>query len=275
MLPDHTITETGSIDSSTLTACCAAVYESDWARLLLGDSFHPGGLALTERLGVMLALSPSDTVLDIAAGNGTSAIYLAQRFGCRVVGLEYGADAVARARGAATEAGLQGQVEFRQGDAENLPFDSDSFDAAICECAFCTFTDKTQAAMEFARVLVPGGRLGLSDLTREGQLPAELDSLLAWIACIADARPAATYVAYLEAAAFAVRAVEVHDDALAQTVAEARKRLLGAQLLLGIKQIELPGVDFSEAQRIARSAAEAVRQGRLGYAVITAVREER
>jgi arsenite methyltransferase len=55
-------------------ACCAALYESDWARLLLGDSLHPGGLALTERLGSLLGLGPGDRVLDVACGPGTSAL---------------------------------------------------------------------------------------------------------------------------------------------------------------------------------------------------------
>src|SRR5260370_41659650 len=73
-----------------LKACCAAVYASDWARLLLGESFHPGGLALTERLGTLLDLGPGKRVLDIAAGQGSSAIFLAQRFGCEVIGAEYG-----------------------------------------------------------------------------------------------------------------------------------------------------------------------------------------
>src|SRR5205823_12263086 len=67
-----------------LKSCCANLYETDVARLLLGDSFHPGGLALTERLGQLLRLCPDDVVLDVAAGRGTSAVHLAKLFGCRV-----------------------------------------------------------------------------------------------------------------------------------------------------------------------------------------------
>ncbi len=51
---------------------------------LLGESFHPGGAALTERLGQLLALTPESRVLDAASGKGTSAVLLAQRFGCTV-----------------------------------------------------------------------------------------------------------------------------------------------------------------------------------------------
>lgn len=71
--------------------CCADLYASDWAKLLLGESFHPGGLELTERIGVLLRLGPDSRVLDVAAGRGTSAVFLAQRFGCRVMGVDYSA----------------------------------------------------------------------------------------------------------------------------------------------------------------------------------------
>ena len=74
---------------STLKQCCAAVYESDAARLLLGESFHPGGTRLTERLGQIVKLTPQARVLDVAAGKGTSATFLAARFGCEVVGIDF------------------------------------------------------------------------------------------------------------------------------------------------------------------------------------------
>ena len=113
-----------------LKTCCATLYASDWARLLLGNSFHPGGLALTERLGTLLDLQPNQRVLDVAAGRGASAIALAQRFGCTVVGAEYAATTVAEANRLAMEAGLADRVRFEQGDAEQLPFADGTFDAA-------------------------------------------------------------------------------------------------------------------------------------------------
>lgn len=255
-----------------IKACCAAVYESDWARLLLGDTFHPGGLALTEQLGSLIGLGPGQRVLDVAAGVGTSAIFLAERFGNEVVGIDYGRESVAVANAAAAEAGLTNQVRFELGDAERLPFEANSFDAVICECAFCTFPNKTKAALEIARVLRPGGRLGLSDLTRSGPLPAELEGLLAWITCIADAQPVERYVDYLEAAGLTVDQIEIRDDALSQTVAGVRAKLLGAEVLVRLEKIDLPGADFQQARIIARSAAEAVREGRLGYALLVANR---
>lgn len=254
-------------DGAQLKACCAAAYESEFARLLLGDSLHPGGLALTGRLGELLDLRPGQRVLDVAAGSGESAIFMAKRFGCEVRGVDFGADQVAQASQRAAD--VAPLVTFEQGDAERLPFPGEAFDAAICECAFCTFPDKRAAAGEFARVLKTGGRLGLSDLTRSGPLPAELEGLLAWIACIADARPAAEYVAYLEEAGFTGVTVEPHDEALAHMVREIQGKLLSAELMVKLKKLDLPGADFDQAKGLARAAADAVRSGLLGYSLIT------
>jgi arsenite methyltransferase len=251
-----------------LRACCAALYESDWARLVLGDSFHPGGLALTERLGALLELGLDCRVLDLAAGKGTSAIFLAQHFGCRVVGLDYSAKNMAEAVAAAERAGVGEQVQFRQGDAEGLPFGDGEFDAVICECAFCTFPDKHAAAAEFARVLRPDGRVGLSDLTRAGQLPDELSSLFAWIACLADAQPVGQYTAYLEGAGFTTESVESHDITLQELVGDIRDKLLGAEFLVKLKKLDQRGIDFKQARQLARAAAQSLREGKLGYALI-------
>lgn len=258
--------------TETLKQCCARLYESDLAKLLLGDSFHPGGLKLTEQLGTLLGLTPQSRVLDIASGLGASALFLAERFGCEVLGIDYSSQNVEQADAAAVAKGAYARVRFQIGDAERLPVEDASFDAVICECAFCTFPDKAAAAHEFARVLRKGGRVGLSDLTRGPVLPRELDSLLAWIACIADAQSIDGYVQYLSGAGFRVEHIGQQDEALLEMVHQVRMKLLGAEIMVGLKKLDLPNIDFPAAKRMAQAALNAIQQGSLGYAIICAAK---
>lgn len=258
--------------SADVKACCATLYESDFARLLLGDSFHPGGLRLTERLGEKLGLGTGAKVLDVASGKGESAIFLAQHFGCEVVGIDFGSENVRQAHARAEAAGVGHLVRFQHGDAELLDFPDASFDAVLCECAFCTFPDKREAAGEFARVLRPAGKVGLSDLTRLAELPQELRGLLAWVACIADARPVEEYIGYLEAAGIGNVEVETHDEALAEMVRNIQGKLLGVELMSKLQKVPMEGIDFTEAKQLAAAAADAVRVRKLGYALVVGQR---
>jgi len=253
-----------------LKSCCAAVYQSEFARLLLGDSFHPGGQRLTARLGDQLGLRPGLRVLDVASGKGESAIFLAGQFGCHVVGVDFGPENVREANTRATATQVAHLVSFVEGDAEHLDFPQASFDAVICECAFCTFPDKRAAASEFARVLRSCGGVGLSDLTRSGPLPEDLQGLLAWIACIADARPVEDYAIYLEAAGFGGTTIEPHNNALAEMVRDVQGRLLGIELMVRLKKLDLPGADFEQAKQFARAASKAIQHGLLGYSLLVA-----
>lgn len=252
--------------------CCANLYQSDLAHYLLGDSFHPGGLATTRRLGEMLALNPSRRVLDVACGKGTTAVFLAQEFGCQVTGIDYGPKNIDAARALAEVEQLKDRVQFERSDAEILPFADESFDALICECAFCTFPEKALAAAEFFRVLCPGGHVGISDLTRVEVLPSELDGLLAWIACIGDAQTVESYLTYLRNARFSVDHIERHDTALRQMVDQIRVKLLGAEIMTGLNKLQLPGVDLGAAKRMASSAIAAIKQGQLGYVLLGATK---
>lgn len=245
--------------------CCAAAYASAAARFLLGDSFHPGGPALTSRLAQALRVGLGQTVVDVASGPGTSAIQLARETGCDVVGVELSAESVRAATQVAQEAGLGTRVRFLQGDAEALPLADGSVDGALCECALCTFPDKQAAAGELARVLRSGGRVAISDITaRTAELPAELTSLQAWVACIADARPLEEIAALLEQAGLAIELVEPHDEALAAMLARVRARLRLARFLS--PDAARRGLELVDAARAALD------QGVLGYGIVVARR---
>jgi ubiquinone/menaquinone biosynthesis C-methylase UbiE len=252
--------------------CCAAFYGSDLARLLLGDSFHPGGTHLTYRLGQLTQLTRDSRVLDVAAGRGTSAFHLAQSFGCEVVGVDLSEGNVKLASEEASIRGVANLVSFRLADAEKLPFNAHTFDAIVCECAFCTFPNKQIAAGEFSRVLKPEGRLGVSDLTKTADPLPELDGLLSWIACIGDAQPVESYVEILKRATFTVAHIEDHSHALTEMVRQIKGKLLGAEIAAGLKKFEFPNMNFSDAKRFSQATLSAVKNGKLGYAVIGAVK---
>jgi arsenite methyltransferase len=261
-------------EQNQVKQCCATLYESDWTRFLLGDSFHPGGLQLTGQLGRMLGLNPASRVLDAACGKGTSAIFLAKEFGCEVFGIDYGEQNVEAARSLARTEQLESRVQFERSDAESLPFSDESFDAVICECAFCTFPDKASAAREFLRVLRRGGQVGISDLTRQDVLSEELHGLLAWIACIADAHTIEDYVAFLRGAGFSKGSIKERNDVLEEMATQVRLKLLGAEIMTGLNKLQLPGIDLGGAKRMANSAMTAVKQGQLGYALICATKPD-
>jgi len=257
----------------TLKQCCAAAYDHDAVRMLVGDTLHPGGAQLTERLGRILNLGPGARVLDVASGRGDGTLVLAARFGCEVVGLDFGQRNVEAAIKEARKLGLADKVAFYCGDAERLPFADETFDAVVCECALCTFPDKPAAVAEFARVLKPGGWVGISDLTRSGPLPRELEGVAAWIACVADARPVDDYRALLAGAGLAIGETEAHDRALVDFVAAIRSRLFATEIMIGLKKLQLPDIDLATIKDVVRCALAAAKAGTLGYAIVTAAKD--
>jgi ubiquinone/menaquinone biosynthesis C-methylase UbiE len=250
--------------------CCASFYGSGAARYLLGESFHPGGIDLTLELAGMLRLGAESSVLDVASGKGTSAFAIADRFGCRVTGVDLSDANVLESTAEAHRRGLSSRVRFVVGDAEGLPFPSGSFDAVLCECAFCTFPDKGKAALEFARVLRPGGRVGMSDLTRTADPLPELSGLLSWIACIGDAQPVARYADWLASARFTIMASVERDACLSRLVEQVRGKLLLSEIMIGLKKLQLPGLDIGQAKDFASAAERAVKRKQLGYALLVA-----
>ena len=259
--------------SDEIKSCCAKFYQSAAVRMLLGDVFHPGGLALTHHLGEAIGLTPDSHVLDVACGRGASAVHLAEQFGCHVTGVDYGAENVAAAEALAADSGVAHRAAFRQGDAERLPFEGGTFDAVVSECSFCTFPDKAAAAREFVRVLQPGGRLGLTDMTLDGRLPEDIPNLLAWVSCVAGAGTVEDYVGTLSAAGLCNFVIEDQQDALLEMVTDVRRKLLGAEIAVKLGKLNLGNVDLREGKRLARRAVDLIESGTVGYALIAARKE--
>ncbi len=256
-------------------ACCAALYSHEAIRLLLGETLHPGGLGLTGRLAELLRLGSADHVLDVAAGFGTSALFLARTVGCRVDGLDLSHPNLACAGRSAKEAGLNRAVHFSAGDADALPYGDGVFDAVLSECAFCTFPDKRKVAREIFRVLAPGGRLGLADVTlRPEALPDDLRGVLLQAACLSDARTAEGYRGLLAEAGFDRFSMEEHPEAVSALLEQIRARLLLARLASLSGQQRFNGVDLEAVEAVVTQAEELVRDGVIGYVLLVGERSD-
>ncbi|MGH9110830.1 MAG: methyltransferase domain-containing protein [Acidimicrobiales bacterium] len=135
-------------------------------------------------------LSPGDVVLDIGCGGGIDTILAARRVGPegRVVGLDMLPEMCDRARAAAQEAGTQAWCEFQHGLMEDIPLPDASIDVVISNGVINLSPRKGRALAEIARVLKPGGRFCVADLTVDDDLPSEvLTSGAAWAGCISGA----------------------------------------------------------------------------------------
>jgi len=250
----------------SVKACCARVYASDAASYLLGETFHPGGSALTDELVQALDVAAGQIVVDIASGPGTSAHRVAAATGCTVVGVDIAQTAAPSSVSAHTEIG---RVRFVCGDAEALPFADASADGALCECAFCLFPDKRTAAREIARVLRRGARLALSDVTGDpARLPPVLRSLDAHVACLAEALPLDSIAAHLTEAGLTVERIHRRDDVIVPLLERIGARLRFARLVGGT-----PLAEVSErAEQLLAAAWDAFRAGSIGYGVVVARR---
>ena len=166
-----------------MVACCSTVYGSPLAELLVGDSFHPGGLESTRDLLRSSRIGPGARLLDVGCGLGSSAQVAASEFGFRVDGVDASGAVIARAKARAADARLQ----WSTAGLPDLPFDDDTFDAVLAECVLST-VDRPAALTEIARVLRPGGALLLSDVVVEGEpMPGLGLRMIGAALCVTDA----------------------------------------------------------------------------------------
>lgn len=142
------------------------------------EILHPGGLETTKELAGLCHIGKDSMVLDIASGTGESACYLVKNFGCKLSGVDVSSYMVERARKKSAENGLD--IYFERGDAHNLSFGDNTFDAVISECTTCIL-DKEKAIIEMVRVAKPGGYVGIHDICWADGTPESHKSKLAEI----------------------------------------------------------------------------------------------
>jgi arsenite methyltransferase len=121
-------------------------------------------------------LQPGQVVLDIGSGGGVDTILAARRVGPegKAVGLDILEAMCERARRHAAEAGVEGWTEFLRGEMEDVPLPDESIDVVVSNGVLNLSARKSRALAEIFRVLGPGGRICMADLTVEGELPPEI-----------------------------------------------------------------------------------------------------
>jgi len=180
-------------------------------------------------------LNPGEVVLDLGSGGGIDVILSAKRVGPS--GVAYGVDMtdemLALARKNAAEAGVA-NVHFLKGVIEAVPLPAESVDVVISNCVINLSTNKAAVLTEIARVLKPGGRVGVSDVVAEDDLtPEQRAARGSYVGCIAGALSRREYTAGLEAAGF--------EDVTVEFTHEVAEGMHGA-IVKGVKKRGLPAI---------------------------------
>ena len=128
------------------------------------DEFHIRGRAATLELALAVGLGSTNRVLDIGSGIGGTSRCLAKEFGCRVTGIDLTDEYCQVASMLTAKVGLDELIDYRQGDATNLPFEDNEFDVVWTAHVAMNIPDKRRLYSEMYRVLKPGGTLAIYDV---------------------------------------------------------------------------------------------------------------
>jgi len=163
---------------------------------------RPSRLKLIADAVGIAGLSDTNTLLEVGCGNGVAAVFLSQKYGCNVVGIDSSERMIALAAKQAEAERLAYNVKFLVADAVNLPFPDSMFDTIICEAVFSTLVDKERAAKEFRRVLRSGGKLLILDFVLRKEIKKELQSQVSFLPCLARTRQLEGYIRLFEQVGF-------------------------------------------------------------------------
>ena len=156
-------------------------------------------------------LHPGEVVLDLGSGGGIDVLLSARRVGPsgKAYGLDMTDDMLTLAKRNAAEARVS-NVEFLKGQIEAIPLPDASVDVIISNCVINLSGDKRRVLNEAFRVLRPGGRLAVSDVVVQGELPDDVKrSMELWVGCVAGALGDEEFVSLLESAGFVRASVEM------------------------------------------------------------------
>ena len=202
-------------------------------------------------------IAPGETVLDLGSGGGIDVLLSARRVGPtgKVYGLDMTDEMLALARANQAKAGVT-NVEFLKGDIEHIPLPDHSVDLIISNCVINLSPDKDRVLAEAFRVLKPGGRLAVSDIVIQGEIPqAVRRNIELWAGCVAGALEEKEYLTKLERAGFEQVSIE---PTRVYTAADARELFEGTDLDLNTIAPLVDGKFLSGFVRATKPAASPV-----------------
>jgi len=166
----------GCCGPSALTGILDTGEKIDYSddQLALGPGQANLGLGCGNPLS-LAGLNKGETVLDLGSGAGFDALLAAKEVGRtgRVIGIDMTPEMVEKAKRNAMTYNIS-NVEFRLGESEDLPVESDTIDVVLSNCVINLSPDKASVYGEIFRVTKPGGRIVISDVLRSGKLPEEI-----------------------------------------------------------------------------------------------------
>jgi SAM-dependent methyltransferase len=129
----------------------------------VGITKHMGGFQATDELLSLCHIGQAQEVLNVGCGIGVGPAYIARTYPCRVVGVDISEQMIAWSRQRAREEKVDDRAKFQVADVQDLPFESNRFDAVLVESVLAFVEDRQRALRECIRVLKPGGYVGLNE----------------------------------------------------------------------------------------------------------------
>ena len=133
---------------------------------------HPGGLQATRLMTEKCEVSSNMIILDAGCGSGSSSIFLAKRYGCRVVGMDIDPTSLIKAHEKARHKNVLDRVAFRLADLDSLTLQDTMFDGAIFQASLIFCEEKARVIRAVNQKIRPGGFLGAVELAWKTQPPA-------------------------------------------------------------------------------------------------------
>jgi arsenite methyltransferase len=203
---------TSCCNTGAASCCCGATSLEAYARSIgytPEELFQLPDAATAASAGcgnptALAGLREGEVVLDLGSGGGIDVFLAAKKVGPsgRAIGVDMTDEMLELARRNAGDLGID-NAEFRKGDIENLPVEDETVDVIISNCVINLAPDKDRVFREAYRVLRPGGRLMVSDIVTDGELPEEIRSDPdAWAECIAGALDERVYLDKVRGAGF-------------------------------------------------------------------------